>query len=283
MGLTAKGDIMKMVLSKVQWQTIGLKAGWMKISAVSYTSKKFGITFVEGGTFRISSGSTVKILKIYPEDEVMDIQYEDGKIEKRDMETLDIVSMDIATHKQQRLEREEKEKEKKRRTRVEDRRRKTWKGMGEGSMDITTDEEAFSIGYLAKHGSVSIQIPSHDSAGFDYFPPFKDKFKAISGEDLDINSKNFQISDKYTAEGKIAKYSEELSIRLPATPPEIKTRIMNSLGLTTGLNRDSLYGSREVWMLIQRGFRLGNNTSNIPKIRESMPEQFKRDFDSGTA
>lgn len=276
---------MKVKLSRVQWESVGARAGWLKVAqAVSYKSKNFGISFVEGNSFRNRDGSTVKIVKVYPEDEIMEIQHENGELEKIDMETLDPVSGDIELHKQEKFENQEQARVDKRNRNVERRRRRKWQEMGEKPVDIHQGDDAFAIGYLAKNGTLKIQIPSHDSRDFDYLPPFLEKYRVISGEQLNADDPNFVVSDKYTAEGRIAKWKEELFISAPNVTPEIKAKIITTLKLSQGAKGGSnFYGTPIIWSLIQIGFRAGSNVANIPKIRESIPEQFKADFDAGVA
>jgi hypothetical protein len=172
------------------------------------------------------------------------------------------------------------EKEEKRVKKLDEKRTKRYEEFRDKDPGVTGPIQAFAIGYLAKKGIVNIQVPDRDEHGYDYVTEFKRRYKIITGEDLQ-DSSNFQISNRLTTEGKLAKFSEELSIALGNTPPDIMAKILGSLTFTSSGGR--LYGSSEVWQLIRRGFRAGLNVNNISKIRESIPEEFKKDFDLGAS
>jgi len=297
-------------MSKEEWYCIGFENKWFKTAQNS--------VFYDGMTFTDKTRGRIKVLKTYPEDGVMEAESEDGQKFMIDMETYEIITIDVEDYKKEKREkkqreerekleeiarkerdREERRREKERerierenetpedrerrlRQRLEERRTRTWEEESKKVRDITKVDEAFSIGWLAKHGVLNIQIPDVDAKGYDYVGPFLERYRRNAAEDLNT-AHNFQISNRYTDEGKVAKYSTEISIWTGGISKDIRDKIMSSLGLTTGAIKDTLYNTEAMWDLIRIGFRPGRNTENISRIREAIPDELKRDFDLGAA
>ena len=127
-----------------------------------------------------------------------------------------------------------------------------------------------TLGFLARRGEFHAEIPPKSQA------PFEEKYRNMTGYRPVLHK------DKYFPVDAVRDYDKwglELRIYLPDRndlefPPDVELR-SGTASRTFRINNNNYW-----WQLVRVGFRLGTG-HDVENIRESVPSDFRVNFDEG--
>lgn len=131
---------------------------------------------------------------------------------------------------------------------------------------------AFTYGYLAKHGYISIDV---GPSSIDTFP---DDFKLVTG--LGIHQ---FAGHGYHEDPCMNKYSYSMTITIPNPDEETAKHLSLPVCKLVRDNTIEINSNDYIWELFKNGFLPGSNVANELRIREMMFPEMKDSFKQGFA
>lgn len=283
------GDIMRIILSKNQWEDMGKKAGWIKISQdapvevdgkyyiekdgdmvevpnpnlisqtpsntpKSYSISAYDVTFMEGRIYTNYYGD-FKVIKINDEKATMDVQY--VNVLKPDVNTDDIYTYNMLVQAKS----------------IHNERVRQHNKFKISLLDLKDPSDYFTMGYVAKNGIIRAEIgPKHHKS-------FPESYQRVTGEDaLAFLHHGLSLSQNED------RWSYTLRLFFSTPPPEAlnKMKFPPNSEIKNREGQMELASNDYIWTLFKRGFSIGKNEQNVDRIMgKILNEDNKKDFLSG--
>ena len=137
-------------------------------------------------------------------------------------------------------------------------------------MGFSGNNEYFTLGYLAKNGYCTAQVPLSEHKGFE------NKYNEITKD----NAQNYLNSMGYQISKDDSKWHLELGIRFPTPDPSIAPKIsLKHVNINNTSVGNIINNNQFVWNLFKIGFKLGKQ--DINKIKSYIPNTYMGDFEAG--
>ena len=299
---------MKITLSKLQWEFIGKKTGWIKksqsdiveIDGVSYalneegqivpvppkppksttisvirSGKKINVTFTENKEYKNYYG-VCKIDKIY-DNNTMDITYITSF--NKGIMVGNKTNYSMQGQAESIVNEQYRQNQLFRRLLTPETTTTPETNVSEVQEEKQTiiypENYYFTIGYIAQHGFILAEVPPNAKE------KFLNKYLSITGQ----NAENF-IGKGYTPQENVEWWSESMRVFIPESFNPLAQEKINHSPISKKLYPSQqgfrISDNKLIWQLINDGFELGENQNNIPKILESVPDNYKTNFQQGT-
>lgn len=140
-------------------------------------------------------------------------------------------------------------------------------------IEFRAPDEFFTLGYLAKHSRIIVEVPK------DLTLKFETKYKELTGDDAQRYLKNgsYYIAPKQESRWYIRG---RLVFDLNETAAS-RVSFPNDVNINNKNGRIEINNNNYIYNLFKRGFRLGRNDSNYNSLSVGLSGQSKEAFDQG--